>query len=90
MGGTGGWRRTSQLPFSDLYPERIEAMRRVLAQRGFDPPARFWVQVGGRYGSLDLEQEAQKMLGWLTKNPGRELNERFVRNWLGRARHGRR
>ena len=79
---------TSQLPFSDLYPERIEAMRRVLAPRGFRPPARFWVLVQGRYGTRDLEREARKMIGWLQKNPGRDLSEAFVRNWLGRARHG--
>ena len=38
------------------------------------------------YAFLDIDVEIQKMKGWISAHPGRQLNKQFVLNWLKKER----
>ena len=57
---------------------------------GYRPSPAFLAQVAERYGLLDLEAEALKMVDWLTDSDGRNRRQRratarFILGWLDRS-----
>lgn len=58
---------------------------RLRSAPGYQPTETFYAKVEAKYGQLDLEEEAEKMVGWLRAKQGRACTAAFVLNWLGKA-----
>jgi hypothetical protein len=61
--------------------------RAMRSARGYRSGTALLVKLQEKYGSLDLEEEALKMCGWLETSKGRRstASTQFVLNWLGKA-----
>ena len=68
-------------------PEQgFDAMSALLrGMPGWEPSEPFARKVVTSYGTLDLEEEALKMLGWLRANRKRRCSTAFILNWLKKA-----
>lgn len=81
---------TTPVPPSEAAAEGVQAMVSVLLpQPGFETDPKFLAKVATKYGHLDLEEEAIKMVAWL-KTPAAKKKKRtctpaFVLNWLSGA-----
>jgi hypothetical protein len=76
-------------PAAAAVPESVERLHELLfGQAGYDPSPAFLQKLATKYGGLDLEAEALKMLSWLP-SPKNKRNQtcstRFVLNWLASA-----
>lgn len=72
-------------------PESVKTLHASLAGApGYEPSPAFLEKVAAKYGHLDLEEEAIKMLGWLRNQPKakRRCSTAFVLNWLDRTAQG--
>jgi hypothetical protein len=71
-------------------PEELGAFDRILRRApGYEPSAEFYEKVVERYRTVDLSEEALKLVGWLGEPPqrkkGRTANTATIFNWLKRA-----
>jgi hypothetical protein len=69
--------------------DRARHMYRELQRAAPDFPASvpFWHKVARKWGDLDLEAEAMKLVDWMAKDPEkRTLSNQRIVTWLGKAR----